>query len=200
MIGLLVAISFALNAPVSRAVNPLWRQLASRLERFERDVPHPDHEPRTVGSADYIVLGMGQAGLAAYDYLIAAGKRPLGIDSDPAKIREMLGTGRRVIYGDANDPELWTGLDLSSVNGVLITLDTAAAEINAAKNIRAEGFDGFIAALLRYSENRAPLREAGVSLSFLPLAQAGRELAQASLDSRSGDGNGVNVGLEPSFS
>lgn len=200
MIGLLVAISFALNAPLSRTVNPLWRRLASRLERFERDVPHPDHEPRTVGSADYIVLGMGQAGLAAYDYLIAAGKRPLGIDSDPAKIRDMLGTGRRVIYGDANDPELWTGLDLSSVNGVLITLDTAAAEINAAKNIRAEGFDGFIAALLRYSENRSVLQEAGVSLSFLPLAQAGRELAQASLDSRSGNENSFNVGFEPSFS
>jgi predicted Kef-type K+ transport protein len=181
MVGLLVAISFALNAPVSRVVNPLWRRLGPRLERFERDVPHPDHEPRSFGSADYVILGMGQAGLAAYDYLIDAGKRPLGIDADPAQIRQILASGRRVIYGDANDPELWTGLDLSGINGVLIALNNATAEINAAQNIREEGFVGFIAALLRYTENKAALQQAGVTLSFLPLAQAGRELAQACL-------------------
>lgn len=183
MVGLLVAISFAINAPISRFVNPLWRRLAPSLERFERDVDHPDHEPRTVGSADYIVLGMGQAGIAAYDYLISESKRPLGIDSDPARIGEMLETGRRVIYGDANDPELWTGLDLSGVHGLLMTLNNAAAEINATQSIRQEGFAGFIAALMRYSENERALQEAGVSISFLPLAQAGRELAQACLAS-----------------
>lgn len=193
MVGLLVAISFALNAPISRGVNPLWQRLAPRLERFERDVLHPDHEPRTLGSADYVVVGMGQAGLAAYDYLIAEDKRPLGIDADPAQIRQMLETGRRVLYGDANDPELWTGLDLSRVNGVMLTLDNASAEINAARNLRDEGFEGFIAALLRYSENKAALQQAGVSVSFLPLAQAGRELAQLCLASETEEVSGRNV-------
>jgi predicted Kef-type K+ transport protein len=182
MVGLLVAISFALNAPISKVVNPLWERLAPRLERFERDVPHPDREPPSLGSADYVVLGMGQAGLAAYDYLVNEGKRPLGIDSDPARIRQMLESGRRVLYGDANDPELWTGLDLSRVNGVMLALNNAPAEINATQHLRDEGFDGFIAALLRYSENREALLEAGISVSFLPLAQAGRELAQACLE------------------
>ena len=105
----------------------------------------------------------------------------MGIDSDPARIREKLETGRRVLYGDANDPELWTGLDLSRVNGVMVALNNASAEINATQKLREEGFEGFIAALLRYSENKEALQEAGVSVSFLPLAQAGRELAQASL-------------------
>jgi Trk K+ transport system NAD-binding subunit len=129
---------------------------------------------------------MGQAGLAAYDYLIGEGRRPLGIDSDPARIRQMLETGRRVLYGDANDPELWTGLDLSGINGVMLALNNAPAEINATQNLRDEGFDGFIAALLRYTENRSALQNAGVSVSFLPLAQAGRELAQACLENETG--------------
>jgi len=186
-VGLLVAVSFALNAPVSRVVNPLWRRVAHRLERFERDVPHPDHEPRTLGSADYIVVGMGQAGVAAYDYLVETGKRPLGIDADPAQINRMLSSGRRILYGDANDPELWTGLDLSRVNGVMLTLDNASAEISAAQNLRREGFEGFIAALQRYSENKMALEKAGVNISFLPLAQAGRELAQVCLSGETGD-------------
>jgi hypothetical protein len=181
IVALLVAISYALNAPVSRSVNALWRRLEPRLVPWERDVFHPDHEPRGVGAADYVILGMGRAGTAAYDYLVGQGKRPLGFDADPAQIQQQLQAGRRVIYGDANDPELWTGLNLSSVEGVLMTLSNTTAEINAATNLRGEGFTGFIAALLRYAENKEALQEAGVTVSFLPMAQAGRELAQASL-------------------
>jgi Trk K+ transport system NAD-binding subunit len=179
MIGLLVAVSYALNAPLSRALNPLWARYEVALNRFERNVSHPDHEPYTLGSADYVILGMGRAGTAAYDYLIEQGKRPLGFDSDPAAIQMHKAQGRTVIYGDANDPELWTGLDLSGVSGVLMTLNNVSAKIKAAQNLRAEGFTRFIAALLRYSEHREALTEAGVSISFLPIAQAGRELAQA---------------------
>ena len=84
--GLLVAASFALNAPLSRYVNLLWRAAAPRLVPWERDVAHPDHEPRSLGSADYVILGMGTAGTAAYDYLVEEGKRPLGLEADPAQL------------------------------------------------------------------------------------------------------------------
>jgi hypothetical protein len=189
MIGLLVALSYALNAPLSRTVNDLWVRFEARLTRFERNVQHPDHEPRTLGSADYVVVGMGRAGTAAYDYLIAEGKRPVGLDADPAQIQTHLQVGRRVIYGDANDPELWTELDLTGIEGVLMTLSNASAEINAARNLRTEGYTGFVAALLRYSENADALEAAGVSLSFLPMTQAGRELAQACLAAQPLPGN-----------
>jgi hypothetical protein len=98
----------------------------------------------------------------------------------------MLDSGRRILYGDAKDPELWTELDLSRVIGVMLTLDNASAEISAAQNLRHEGFEGFIAALQRYPENKMALENAGVTVSFLPLAQAGRELAQACLTSETG--------------
>lgn len=175
--GLLVAISYTINAPISRVVNQLWQRLEPTLSRWERDVQHPDHEPRSLGVADYIVLGMGEAGTAAYDYLVSQGKRPLGLDADPAQIQQQLQTGRRVIYGDANDPELWTELDFSHVEGVLMTLIQTDAEAQAAEHLRREGFNGFVAALLHRPENRAMLQDAGVSVSFLPIAQAGRELA-----------------------
>lgn len=186
IIGFLVAISYVLNAPLSRSVNALWLRLEPYLIRYERDIRHPDHEPISLGAANYIIVGMGRAGTAAYDYLIDQDKRPLGFESDPAAIQHHLQAGRRVIYGDANDPELWTGLDLSGIKGVLMTLSNVTAEVSAARNLRAEGFDGFIAALLRYSENRAALQEAGVTISFLPIAQAGRELAQACLGQETG--------------
>ena len=60
-------------------------------------------------------------------------------------------------------------------------MSNTTAETTAARNLRAEGYDGFVAALLRYPENRQSMQQVGVTVSFLPLAQAGRELAQASL-------------------
>lgn len=179
IMGLLVAISFALNAPVSRIVNRLWLRFEKTLVAFERDIRHPDHEPRSLGSADYVILGMGRAGTAAYDYLIEQERRPVGLDDDPAQIQRHLQEGRRVIYGDAKDPELWTDLDLSEVQGVMMTVGYESAEITAARNLRKEGYERSIAALLRNVESHDALEEAGVTVSFLPIAQAGRELAQA---------------------
>ena len=180
-IGLLVAISYGLNAPISSNINRLWASYEMALTRFEQKGPHPDHEPRSLGAAEYVILGMGRAGTAAYDYLIEQGKRPVGFDADPAAIKRHLDEDRRVIYGDANDPELWTDLDLTHLEGVLMTLRNVKAEEQATLNLRKESFDGFVAALLHFQENEQLLRDAGVSVSFLPIAQAGRELAQACL-------------------
>ena len=193
VLALLVALSYALNAPVSRLANSLWRRLESRLVRFERDVRHPDHEPLSLGAADYVILGMGAAGIAAYDYLIEQGKRPLGLDADPARIRQQLQAGRRIILGDAKDPELWTTLDLSHIEGVLLTLSDVRAKVTAANNLRQENYDGFLAALLRYPEHADSLREAGISVSFLPVTQAGVELAQASLGQLTASVSGATV-------
>ena len=180
-IGVLVAFSYALNAPLNRFANELWWKVEPVLVRFERKADHPDHEPKSLGLADYVVLGMGRAGTAAYEYLIEHGKRPVGFESDPAKIKEHLDADRRVIYGDANDPELWTGLDLSHLEGVLLAITNVNADTRTVQLLRAEGYQGFVAALARFSDHKQVLEQAGVNVSFLPLDQAGRELAQASL-------------------
>ena len=183
MLGLLVALSYALNAPVSRAVNTLWSGLEPRLSAWERDVAHPDHEPESLGGASHVVLGMGRAGSAAYDYLVAQGGQPIGLDADPAQVEHQRAAGRLVLYGDAKDPELWTNLDLSGIRGVLMAIgETPEAEAQATRSLRSAGYSGFVAALLRFEENRAELEAAQVSVAFLPMAQAGRELAQACLE------------------
>lgn len=60
---------------------------------------------------------MGRTGAAAYRFLAERGEAVLGLDSDPAKVAYHTGKGRRVLYGDAEDPGLWEGLDLVGVRG-----------------------------------------------------------------------------------
>ena len=115
LLALLVAVSYTLNAPLSAMSNALWERFEAQMVRFERQVPHPERPPRMLGGTEYLVVGMGRVGAAAYDYLAERGDRPLGMDIDSARIADHLQQGRRVIFGDAQDPELWSGLSLEVV-------------------------------------------------------------------------------------
>ncbi len=180
--GMVVALSFAINAPISSFANPLWDRLEPYLVRFEKQVPdHPDRDPESLGLSDFVIVGMGRAGSAAYDHLVGYGARPVGLDADPGMIADGIAEGRRLLYGDANDSELWTDLDLSRVHGVMLALPNAEAMARAASNLRKEGYTRHVSALLRTDDAREALEEAGVNTMFLPMEQAGRDLADVCL-------------------
>lgn len=180
--GMVVAISFAINAPISSFANPLWTRLEPYLVRYERHVPNrPDQDPVSLGHSDFVIVGMGRSGIAAYEHLKGYGARPVGFDADPGQIADSIAEGRRVIYGDANDNELWTDLDLSNIHGVMLALPNGDAMARAAANLRKEGYTRHISALLRTDDMRDELEEAGVNTMFLPMEQAGRDLADVCL-------------------
>ncbi len=184
VVALAVVFSFLVNAPLTRLANYLWLQLQTPLSRFELDAKHPDDQPSLLGHSDYLVIGMGQVGTAAYDYLIEHQARPLGLDDDPARIENHLQTGRRVAYGDAQDPDLWDDLDLSEVRAVMLAVPAANAKLMATQLLRERGYIGPIRALVRQGEGTEALREAGISSVTLPLVEAGRSLAALSLEDK----------------
>jgi len=151
------------------------------LIRFERASDHTDQDPPTFGRAHYLVVGMGRAGTAAYDALVAGGERPLGLDNDPAKIELHLAGGRRVIFGDAQDPELWQDISLDGIKGVLMTLPTMSAKIRSTEVLREQQFRAPINAVIRRPEDAILLREVGVTAVSLPQEEAGRELVARAL-------------------
>lgn len=181
-LALLVAVSFALNAPISRAVDGLWMRLEGRLHRFERNLPHPERTVMAVGSTTSIVVGMGRVGVAAYDYLVEHGCRPMGIDADPARIEHLLASGRRVIYGESGDAEFWLTLPLDNIQRIILAIPNVHRKAQASAILREQGYRGQISALVRDEEAPGELLAAGVNSLTLPLAQAGHELARLSLE------------------
>lgn len=179
--ALLTAISFALNAPLAIWEEQLWKKLDSFLSRFERDVRHPDQQIISLGSAEYLVMGMGNAGRAAYDRFKKEERNVVGMDIDPARIERNLAEGRRVLYGDMQDIELWNNLDLSNIKAVIMAIGTPEAKVNATKLMRANNFKGAIYALTFRDEEHEALRKAGASAVCMPITQAGRKLAELSL-------------------
>jgi len=179
--ALLIALSFATNASLSIWEEQLWKYLEPLLTKYERDILHPDEQINSLGSAKFLVVGMGNAGIAAYDFLKKANKLVVGMDIDPARIEQNLAEGRRVIYGDMQDNDLWQNLDLTQLQSVIIAIGTTEAKVNTTRYLRSNNFDGPILALTMQEEDRQALIAAGAYAVGLPIAEVGRKLAELSL-------------------
>lgn len=179
-LGLLTTISYALNAPVTINEEKIWQRWQDLLVRFERDVKHPEHQTLSLGNAEFLIIGMGNAGRAAYDKLREDNKAVVGMDIDPDRIERNLQAGRRVVYGDIQDGELWTNIDLEKIKSVMIAMGNQFVKENATKTLRKAGFDGLIYVLTMREEEAKVMQEAGASAVSIPIKEAGERLAELS--------------------
>lgn len=172
-----VAGSFVLAAPLNRMAHGLYARWEGVLQGFERERRHPDDEPLSVGTAEVLVVGMGRVGSGAYRYLKELGLQVVGLDSDMAKVERHLQLGRRVVYADAEDPELWHRLRLERVRAIMLALPDAEAKIIASRQLRARGFGGLIAATHVFEEERQPILDAGCDVTYNYFTEAGTGFA-----------------------
>lgn len=156
-----VALSFVIAAPLNRHAHALYRRLLPYLERYETARRHPDDAPLHVGSSNFLVMGMGRVGTGAYDFLTKRRQRVIGFDSDPGKVEAHVGQGRRVLYADAEDPEVWQELDLRGVRAVLLAMPDCEANVIACRQLRDAGYRGFISATAIYAEEIKRIAAAG---------------------------------------
>ena len=85
----------------------------------------------------------------------------IGLDSDPGKVERHLKQGRRVLYADAEDPGLWSNLNLEGVHAVLLAMPEPTAKLLALKQLRELNFTGTITATALFSEEQELFKQAG---------------------------------------
>ena len=124
ILGLLTAISYIANTFIVIKEDKLWDKFGHIFNRFERDVKHPDHQPMTLGAAKYLIIGMGKAGCSAYERIKNKNGLVVGFDIDPDIARMHLEAGRRVVYADAQDTDMWEDLDMSKVEAVIVSMSS----------------------------------------------------------------------------
>lgn len=179
--ALVTAASYAINAPLTSNANAIWNRFEFKLIPFERNVKHPGQQVVNLGGAQYLIVGMGQAGEAAYEYLRERNLRVTGMDIDPARIENNLKARRRLVYGDATDPELWQNIKLEGVKAIMLAISNPSVKVDATKMLRQNNFSQDIYALTMRDEEHTALKEAGANAVCLPMKQAGRKLAELSI-------------------
>lgn len=182
VLGLAVAASLAFAALLNRYSGVLFGWLEPILVRFERQVPHPDQLPVHFGSSRWLVVGMGQVGRAVYDSLNRRQKRVMGLDSDPTRAPELARKGYRVLYGDAEDPALWSREELKRLRGVVVAVPEFRSRLISLEIVRRSGFRGTLGTIADDVEEDAALFRAGADIVFHPLAEGGERLADKMID------------------
>lgn len=180
IVGVSVALSFLAASPPNAASHRLYERLSARLRRFERAEPIDAPEP--IPPADALVFGMGRVGSGAYEEMCTRfGARVAGVDVDPAVVREQRERGRRVILGDATDPDFWSRCP-GNVRVVLVAMSDHAANLYTVEEVRAAGGEAFVVAAAKFADHARELEAAGADAVFDFYAQAGSGLAEHAAD------------------
>jgi predicted Kef-type K+ transport protein len=173
-----VALSFAVSAPLARSAHRLQARFEQALLRFEPDRHHPDEQPLSLGAANVLIVGMGRVGTGAYDFLKRRRTKLVGLDSDPGKVEKHRAAGRRVLFGDGEDPALWHQLPLHNIRAIMLAMPDLEAKLLSVKRLRDLGFRGLIAATGVYPEEEEAMRAAGADLTFNYYDEAGVGFAE----------------------
>ena len=73
---------------------------------------------------------------------------------------------KHVFYGDGKDHDLWERLDVSAIKLVLITISSIEDISNIAMQLRNAHYEGQIAAIVRYEDERDQHIEFGIDKVF----------------------------------
>ena len=112
--------------------------------------------------------------------VLQSGKRlliVLGLDSDPATVKEHQGAGRNVMLGDATDADFWEKLRPGKVKLVMLSMPSHSENLAAAERLSACGYSGQIAATVKYADEIPELEALGVQAAFNIYAEAGMGFA-----------------------
>lgn len=182
VLGLLTAVSYAINSVIVRNEDWLWERMGANLSTLERDIKHPDHVVESFGAAEYLVVGMGVTGRSAYDTLKKQNKRVVGMDIDPDRVRKLLDDGRRVISGDAQDLDMWKKLDLRKLKAIILAISgDIELKRHALKTIAKCPGNGPVYVLtLDDREERIIREEGGIPIS-VPSREVGKKMAEMSI-------------------
>jgi predicted Kef-type K+ transport protein len=174
-LSLAIAFSFIISSGINTRAHGLYQRWQQYLDRFET---HRRRKARPVlGNAQILVLGMGNIGTGAYSAAQQIyGDRVVGVDDNDRKLAEHQRQGRRVITADASDPGLWSNLDLSRIQVIMLALTNHQENILVGKLLRQLNYTGAIAAVVRFQEEADELEQQGMS-TFNLFAEAGRGFA-----------------------
>ena len=178
IISLAVAGSLAIAAPLNRFSGRLFVWAETLLVKCEKKSMHADHLPASFGVAEWLIIGMGRTGIAAYQALIEQEQRVVGLDADPTVLEKLLSNGKRVVYADVGDRELWGSLPLERIKGIILTLPSFENRLNAIGQLRKQGYAGLLGTICYQIEDESQLKQQGASFVIHPLVEAGNQLAQ----------------------
>ena len=167
ILALAVSISFIITSVLYHSAHSIYSTYQDKIKRFQRKKLLKEDILIQPEKTEVMVIGMGRVGQGAFNVLYSLiGDRVWGMDADQERIKKLLDQGKHVFYGDGEDHDLWESLDVSAIKLILITISSIDDISNIAMQLRNANYQGQIAAIVRYEDEREQLIELGIDKVF----------------------------------
>ncbi|MDJ0990813.1 MAG: cation:proton antiporter [Desulfobacterales bacterium] len=183
-IAIALSLTFILAAPLNTHAQAIYNRHAAFLKRFETRQRHVEDTPIDPGDAEIAVFGMGRIGTSAYDTMVEHhGDVVIGVDYCHEIVEQQKATGRKVVLGDAADPDFWERARPNNDNRdriqmIILAMPKHAANLAAVKFLREGDYQDIIVTTANYEDQLPKLREAGADGAFDFRTETGIGLAE----------------------
>jgi len=179
IIAIALAISFVISSILNARAHSLYPLIESYLRRFEAKRRLSVDIAPDLGEAEILIVGMGRVGRGAYRAMRETyGNKVCGIDADTEQVARNRCSGHNVILADAEDADFWNDVDITKLRLVMLAMPTLRDMQQAAKLLHESDFNGTIAAVAKFDDDRAALEAVGVHATFNFYAEAGAGFAE----------------------
>lgn len=182
IMALAVSISFILTSAVYPRAHDLYARYKHLLLRYQRSERLSADQIDQPCDAEILVIGLGRVGKGAYKALQnMVDNRVAGLDSDRLRAQQLQQMGMSVIIGDGEDADFWEAFETERIKLILLALPAIDDVRNISFQLRNAGYDGPIAAIARYEDDREKMLKSGVDKVFNFYREAGTGFAEDSL-------------------
>jgi len=182
ILALAVSISFVVTSLLYRRAHDIYHTYQRLIRHFEKTHPLAEDTFIQPDKADILVVGLGRVGCGSFHSLRRLlSHRVVGMDADRKRIERMKSEGHNVFFGDGEDADLWEKFDVSDYKLVLLALPSIEDSSNITIQLRKAGFNGKVAAIARYQDERDSLITSGIDNVFNFYTEAGNGFAEESI-------------------
>lgn len=165
IIAISMSLSFLACSLLYRRAHYIYADYHDFINRFERTGAHQTFQ--VPDCAEVLIAGMGRVGKGAYQALERENTEGIfGLESDLERAKTLSKEGLHVIAGDSDDLEFWQRASQSNIRLVMLALPNQDEMRATLRMISLSGYQGKVAAVARYEDDRQELLELGVDIAF----------------------------------
>lgn len=183
ILSLAVSLSFIITNVLYNFAHDYFANNKDKFKRFESKKRLSEDSFVQPCEAPIAIIGMGRVGMGAYKALNAQSENQAwGLDTDKSKIQWLNKNKVQAYLGDAEDADFWETIDHSKIELILLALPSVQDIMNITSQIKRTHYQGKIAAIARYDDERIALESFGVDKVFNFYNEAGVGFAEESIN------------------
>jgi Trk K+ transport system NAD-binding subunit len=184
VIAIAMSMSFAIAAPLNSNAHQFYTRYRTSWRRLQESERLDDDRPLNLEGATIAIFGMGGIGTGAYDKMRALyGETVVGVDIDPATVKNQRETGRNVLLGDPSDADFWDRVQAGhTLELAMLALPNLNTNLAVLEQLQSAKFAGQIAVTAKFQDETDILKRAGATTVFNIYTEAGAGFASHIVD------------------